>query len=195
MSTFVDLDSIERDREVNPNPNEYTLQPQQVKTWFRSSRTVRAFPQNPNTEPREFVTTVNIRYMTLPYSEAVAALPRIYVDFRSRTYKDIHLIQAINGIHKNAKFICVFDRIQNNPSTGDPAWIHYRCNMEQTMRFKRDDTVTLKFTTRSGDTLPNTDTLEPNPPDPAQQTLVTFELTPYIRDGDYDNQMINTLTN
>ena len=65
--------------------------------------------------------------------------------------------------------------------------------MEQTMRFKRDDPVSIKFTTRSGDTLPNTDTLVPNPPDPNQQTLITFEVIPYIRDNDYNNPMVNTL--
>lgn len=194
MATFVDLDSFERDRETYPNPNDYQLQVQQIKTWNRASRSVRAFPQNPNIEPKEFVTTINIRYMTLPYSDAVAALPRIYVNFVSRTYKDINLIQTINGIHSDAKFICVPDRIQEDPNTGNPIWIHYKCSMEQTMRFKRDDPILVQFTTRSGDVLPNTDTLVPNPPDPNQQTLITFELTPYIRDGDYDNQMLSTST-
>lgn len=194
MATFVDLDSIKRDRETYPNPNDYELRPHQVKTWFRSARTVRPFPQNPNTKPLEFATTVNIRYLTLPFSERVAALPRIYINFRCRTYKDIHLIQTIDGIHSEARFICVPDRIQNDPSTDEPAWIHYKCNMEQTMRFIRDDPVILQFTTRSGDILPNTDTLEPVDPNPNQQTLITFELTPYIRDNDYSNQMLATQT-
>jgi len=194
MATFIDLDSIKRDREVYPNPNDYELRPYQVKTWFRASRTVRAFPQNPNTEPLEFVTTVNIKHMSLPYSARLAALPRIYVEFRSRSYKDIHLIQTIDGIHSDVQFVCVPDRIQDDPTSGNPAWIHYKCHMEQTMRFKRDDTILLRFTTRSETVLPNTDTLIPDPPNPAQQTLITFELTPYIRDSDYTNSMLDTKT-
>lgn len=195
MATFIDLDSIFRDRENYPNPNSYELSPQQIKSWNRSARTVRAFPQGPNTKPLEFVTTINIRLMTLPYSEDLAALPRVYVKFNCHTYKDINLIQTINGVHSQALFICTPDRIQTDPAQGDePAWIHYKCTMEQTIRFKRDDTVTIEFTTRSGDVLPNTDTLEPNPADPAQQSLITFELTPYIRDNDYSNHMTSTLT-
>jgi len=194
MATYVDLDSIQRDRETYPNPNNYELAPQQVKTWFREARTVRAFPQNPSTRPMEFATTVNIRYLTLPYNDEVAALPRVYINFRCRVYKDIHLIQTIDGIHSDARFICIPDRIQNDPVSGNPAWIHYKCNMEQTIRFIRDDPVILQITSRSGDVLPNTDTLEPLPADPNQQTLITFEVTPYIRDNDYTNNMLDTQT-
>ncbi len=193
MSTFIDLDSIWRDRETHPNPNDYQLNLKQVDTWFTSARTVRAYPQNPTIQPLEFATTVNIHYLTLPFSEEVSEFPRIYVNFRSDRYKDIHLIQAIDGKQPDAKFICNFDRIQNNRN-GDPIWIHYRCSMEQTMRFERGYPIVFQITTRDGSVLPNLDTILPTPPDPTKQTLCTFELTPYIRDGDYDNHLVETHT-
>ena len=147
MSTFIDLDSIWRDRDVYPNENNYELEPKQVDTWFKSARSVRAFPQNPSTQPLEFATTINIKYLTLPYSETLSEFPRIYVNFRSKRYKDIHLINAIDGKQPTAKFICNFDRIQTDRN-GNPLWIHYRCNMEQTMRFERGEPAIFQVTTR-----------------------------------------------
>jgi len=191
MATFIDLDSIWRDREVNPNPAEYELRPQQVETWFRGARSVRAHPQNPNLQPLEFATTVNIRYLTVPYTEFLAGIPRLYVDLHTVKYNDIHLIQTIDGRHPTARFICAFDKIQNDAG-GEPLWIHYACRMEQTMRFKRDDPVVFRVMTRDGSVLPNTDTLVPEDPDPNKQILATFEITPYIRDGDYENSLVET---
>ena len=192
MSTFIDLDSIQRDREVYPNPFDYEVTANQIKDWFRGARSVRPFPQNPNTQPREFATTVNIRHLIFPYSALLADFPVVYIDFHSATYKDIHLIQTINGIHADSRFICSFDKIQND-QFGAPLWIHYKCNMEQTLRFKRDDPVVFRVTTRSESILPNPDTVVPDAPDPFKQTLCTFEITPYIRDGDYSESLQETL--
>ena len=97
MATFVDLDSMWRDREMYPNPSDYQLTPNQVESWFRSARTIRAFPANPSTQPLDFTMSVNIKHLTLPYDDRIVNLPRIYVDFHSRRYNDIHLIQTIEG--------------------------------------------------------------------------------------------------
>ena len=193
MATFIDLDSIFRDRETYPNENSYELLPKQVKAWFTSARTVRAYPQNPTSTPLEFATTVRISYLALPYTEDLAEFPRIYLNFESKLYKDIHLISAIDGKHPNAKFVCVPDRVQNDRN-GDPLWIHYKCAMEQTMRFRRGDPIKFEITTRSDDILPQQDTSSPVDPDPTKQTVCTFEITPYIRDGDYTNNLLETHT-
>jgi hypothetical protein len=192
MASFINLDSIWRDREMYPNPSDYQLTPSQVESWFRSARTIRAFPTNPNTQPLDFSMSVNIKHLILPYDDRIVNLPIIFMDFHSRRYNDIHLIQTINGRHPDARFICIPHKVQND-TNGNPLWIHYNCNMEQVMRFKRDDMMTFKLTTRDGSTLPNFDDLVPDPPDPTKQTIVTFEVTPYLRDGDYgagDNAMI-----
>lgn len=191
MSSYIDLDSIFRDREQFPNENSYHLTVDQVKSWVTFARTVRPFPQNPSTSPLEFATSVNIRYLTLPYSEELAEFPRVYINFRSRLYKDIHLIDTINGTHPDAKFICIPDRIQNDRN-GDPLWIHYKCTMEQVMRFRRGEEIFFEITTRSGDVLPQQDTDVPTDPEPIKQTLCTLEITPYLKDGSYDNHLLES---
>lgn len=192
MSTFIDLDSIWRDREDFPNENDYELKPMQVESWFKTPRTVKAYPENPNTYSLGFATTVNIKHLAIAYTETLSELPKVYVNFRSMNYKDIHLINSIDGVQRDAKFVCVPERIQNDRN-GNPIWIHYRCNMEQTMRFQRKDQVIFQILTRNGQVLPSVDTIAPNPPDPLKQTLCTLEITPYIIDGDYDNHMSQTL--
>lgn len=194
MANFIDMDSFWRDREIYPNENNYEVKPSQVDTWYKSPRSVRAFPQNPNIQPLEFATTVNIRYLTIPYSETVAEFPRIYVNFHSKRYTDINLINAIDGRQPTAKFICIPERIQNDIN-GNPIWIHYKCLMEQTMRFQRGEPVVFQITSRDGSILPQLDTDVPLSPDPTKQTLCTFEITPLIRDGDYsDNVLTGTNT-
>lgn len=192
MSSFIDLDSIWRDREMFPNENKYGLTPNQIETWFRESRTVRAFPQEPSTRPVEFATTINMKYLSLPYTDILSTFPRIYVNFSCREYKDVRLINTIDGRLPEAKFICQFDKVQND-SAGNPIWLHYKCEMEQTMRFKRDDIITFELTSRNGSTLPQNDNPPNEEPNSNVQTLATFEVTPYIRDGDYDNHMAATL--
>ncbi len=183
------MDSVWRDREEFPNENSYQLKPTQVETWFKSSRAVRAFPQNPSTQPLEFVNTINIKYLVLPYSEAVSELPIVFIDFRSMRYKDIHLINSIDGRQAYEKFICVPEKVQNDRN-GNPLWIHYKCHMEQTMRFERGEPVIFEITTRDGSVLPQLDTDVPENPDPTKQTLVTFEITTFLRDNDYDNHLV-----
>lgn len=188
MATFIDLDSFWRDRETYPNENDYELSSNKIHTWFRAPRTVRSSPQYTGFSPLEFSTTVNIRYMTLPYTDDLAELPRIYVNFRSKHYKDVHLITSIEGKQMDSKFICVPEKVQND-SNGDPLWIHYKCLMEQAMRFNRGDPIVLQLTTRSGEVLPQQDSPPDQDPDPLKQSLITFEVTPYLRDGDYNHHM------
>jgi len=192
MASFIDLDSTWRDRTMFPNENKYELTPKQVVSWTKKARTVRAFPEDPALRPLEFVTTINLKYLTLPYTDLLSTIPRIYINFSSREYKDTRLINTIDGRLPESKFICQFDKVQSD-SLGNPIWIHYKCEMEQTMRFKRDDTIILELTSRDGNTLPQNDNPPDQDPNPDVQTLLTFEVTPYIRDGDYDNHMAATL--
>jgi hypothetical protein len=77
MSTFIDLDSVWRDRQAYPNPCDYQLTPDQVDTWVKSSREVRALPQNANERPLDFVTSINVVNLTVPYPRIELYAPRI----------------------------------------------------------------------------------------------------------------------
>lgn len=191
MSNFFDLDSQWRYRETYPNPAKYEITGDQIRSWFRQARTVRAQPQNPNTYPLEFSTVVNIHYLTLPYFADLLDEPRLYVNIRSKLYNDIHLLNAIDGRQPDAKFVCEFDKVQLD-SADTPIWVHYKCTMSQAMRFRRGDSIIFEVTDRVGAVIPNQDTLFPDDADPQKQILCTFEITPYIRDGIFDNQMIET---
>lgn len=193
MATFVDLDSILRDREIYPNPAYYQLSASQVKTWFRGARSIRSFPQDPNVRPLEFSTTVHVQYLIIPYEDEFAILPKLYVEFRSSEYKDIHLLQTIDGKHPDANFVCTFDKLQYD-TNGNAVWIHYKCDTRQAMRFRRDAPITFRVTTRDGSTLPNKDTLIPEDADPLKQIMCTVEVLPYIRDAFFSNHVSDVLS-
>ena len=190
MANFIDLDSIWRDREIYPNENNYEVGSAQVDSWYKSSRAVRAYPQNPNTQPLEFATTVNIKYLTLPYSDTLSEFPRVYINFHSKRYADLNLISSIDGKQLDSKFVCVPEKIQNDVN-GNPQWIHYKCLMEQTMRFVRGEPVLFQVITRNGSILSQLDTSVPDKPDPTKQTLCTFEVTPLIRDGSFSQDVLS----
>ena len=67
MSTYIDLDAIWRDRSYYPNPCEYSLTVDQVATWSKSVREVRALPQVASERPLDFVAALNLLGATLPY--------------------------------------------------------------------------------------------------------------------------------
>lgn len=67
MSNPIHLDSLFRDRKTHPNPFNYELSAQQVVTWIASSRSVRAFPQTTVQRPLEFVDSVDLKLLTIPY--------------------------------------------------------------------------------------------------------------------------------
>lgn len=79
MSTYIDLDSVWRDRQAYPNPCDYQLVPSQVDTWVKSVREVRALPQNANERPLDFVTSIHIIGATLPYPRIELYAPRLII--------------------------------------------------------------------------------------------------------------------
>jgi len=109
--------------------------------------------------------------------------PRIYIDFHSTSYKDAYLIRAAGGRVADAKFILFQERIQLDDRQ-TPLWIHYVCRFEQVMRFRRNDTVSIRFFTRDGSTIDCYDEGDLEVPIfPQRQSLITFEVKPYLRDA------------
>lgn len=192
MSTFLFADSSLRDREQFPNPAEYTIKKEQINGWFKHARTVRAHPSNPSSKPLEFATSIEIIQLITPYDDSFITIPTIMVDLHSQTYNDQYLISTIDGTNRDARFTLTFDKIQAN-GDGDPVWIYWKPVIgEQVTRFKRDEPIHFRVFTRDGNTLPITDTVPPVPLDPFAQTIATFQISPYIRDDDYDNHLVDT---
>jgi hypothetical protein len=72
-----------------------------------------------------------------------------------------------------------------------PTWIHYGTRMEQVMRFSRHKPLVCRIFNRDGTTIPIIDNAIPNSPNPLKQVYITMEVTPYIRDNDFSNHLIN----
>lgn len=186
MASFISLDSIWRDRETYPSPSEYTIEVNQLNGWFRTARNVRAYPTDANLKPHEFVTSVKLHNLIVPFNVLTASFPILYLDFHSGHANDVDLIATLNGTHRRARFVASFEKIQNDGNNA-PIWVHYRCNQEQVMRFKRDHRMEFRVTTRDGSLFPNFDTPVPEPPNPNAQIIANFENLPYIRDADFSH--------
>lgn len=89
MATFIDLDSYWRNRDDYPNPCEYEVSAKQTTTWMKAAREVRSKPQNACDRPNEFVTTVHIDSLSVPYPRA---------ELFSRVVHNVSSIDAAGGI-------------------------------------------------------------------------------------------------
>lgn len=186
MATYVNMDSLYRDRGSYPNENSYELFPGQVEMWFKQPRTTTSTAHNPATRPLSFGYAMRLTTLVVPYSDVVAGYPIVYVQFQANIYKDPRLIDAPDGNHSTAQFICNFHKIQND-SAGEPLWIHYTCSMKQFMRFVSGQPITFEISGRSGYPLPQQDTNESEPIDPNKQTIAVIEIVPYEIDGTYSD--------
>jgi hypothetical protein len=200
MATFIDVDSQFREYNTYPNPASFTITAPQVSTWFSFNRTTRAYAQNPVTAPLDFASTVKIDSLIIPYVVGTfgttnidfSVIPKLYVDFHSKNVNSLRLIQAINGNHADARFVCSFDKFQTDDAN-NRVWIHYRCGMEQVMRFRKNSEMQFEVSQRDGTPLPLDLVDTGSTPNPLYQVMATFEITPYLNDGDYDNQNITPI--
>jgi len=91
MATFIDLDSVWRERQTYPNPCDYQLLPSQIASWPRAGRDVNSLPKNPNERPHDFVTSINMLTVTLPY-------PRIELYAKSSVIIDSILANVVTTV-------------------------------------------------------------------------------------------------
>lgn len=193
MSSFLHLDSGFRNVQQFPSPAEYVVTADQVKSWFAQARSVRAYPQEIPKKQYEFVTSLKLLHLVLPYTDELISAPIIYIDLHSQKYQDKNLVTTISSVFPTITFVAEYDKTQPNIA-GDPAWIHYKCNMTQVMRWARNNPILFKIVMPATNTVPViTDNTPPELPNPAVQVQATFEMIPYIRDDEYTNHMITTL--
>ena len=123
----------------------------------------------------------------------LVTFPRLYIDFHSLRYNDTKLINTNGGRLADAKFVVGIDRVQLDDNL-TPTWIHYRSHGEQVYRFKRDDPVILRIFTRDGTTVdffsePDLSVMT----NPAKQSMLTFNIVPFIKDGRFVNQGLDPI--
>lgn len=197
MSTFIDLNSTYRNFTDYPNPADYTVESNQVQDWIREARQVTAFSNRPGNKAIEFMQTVGIVGLTLPYTAITytnssgvivnthtADLQRIYLDVHSLRYNDLRMIQSIDDRLNKARFVLLQDKIQTNFS-GNPFLIQFKTRMDQAMRFSRNEPLKFTVMQEDGYTIVISD---PGPtPDPTKQVWANLVITPYYRDAEYSN--------
>lgn len=208
MSNYLHLDSFYRKINSYPNPAEYSLDTDNLVGFNAEARTVRPTARDPRLRPEEFSTTLNLTEIIIPYyfdptlpagtgpgqldnpSNVSANLPNIYIDIHSDRYNDSFLTNTIDNSNPDIRFIATFGRVQLN-NLGVPEWSHFApVHMPQVLRFRRNYPMTIRIFNRAGGTLPIIDFNPGDPDRPLRQTLMTYEIVPYIRDDEFSNHLI-----
>lgn len=201
MANYFAIESIRRNRDEFPNPAEFTVEASQTRGWFKSARQVRAVGQNPQTMSLDFVSAIEVKQVITPYlfpdpppdppvGAPLVPYSYLYLDIHSPTYNDQYLINTISGANRDARFLLIRDKVIFD-SKGKPIWILWNSPMEQVLRFKRDDPLVFRLFTPNGLTLPLVD---PDPlPREDVQVMALLGVTPYSRDGTYDNHLLQYL--
>jgi hypothetical protein len=200
MANYIDIDSLYRDRETYPNPADFTIRPSDTLTWY-PLRVISRNPPDTKLAAQNLFQSISLLSLIIPYHDEFADLPKLYVDMHCLKYQDTPMIYTIDNKLSTARFVCVPEKIQND-SSGTPVWIHFKgITKDQTFRFYSNETIVFKVFTRTNTVLPLSDPVvdpvsnEVLPLDPNLQVLATFEVVPYLRDGDYAQGIGNYLLN
>jgi len=196
MSNYIDLDSTHRKRDLYPNPCDYVVQSDQVSSWNRESRKVVSHSTRPGAKTTDFVQSIQIKHVILPYTDITyhsqdgnvinshtADLQRMYLNVYTERFNDKHLLSTIDNKVSKANFVLTQEKIQFD-SSGDPAWIFFSSRMDQVMRFSRNESLVVQLRQEEGKIIIIEDM---DPVDKSLQTYVLIEVTPIIRDGDYND--------
>jgi hypothetical protein len=104
----------------------------------------------------------------------ILKVPQIFVDFYSKRYNDLDLIDTIGGAVRNAKFVVYTNQsLIQRDEYEHPMWIHYICDTPQVLRFKKNDAVLIRLQDRNGRTI-NIYPEAPTDDQPLKQLLLTM---------------------
>jgi hypothetical protein len=104
----------------------------------------------------------------------ILKVPQIFVDFYSKRYNDLDLIDTIGGAVRNAKFVVYTNQsLIQRDEYEHPVWIHYICDTPQVLRFKKNDAVLIRLQDRNGRTI-NIYPEVPADDQPLKQLLLTM---------------------
>lgn len=201
MANFIDLDSTYRVFTTFSNPCQYVVVGEQVEAWSRAPRTTSATSSRPSSRMLEFSQSVKVLKLILPYTNTsyyvdksgtqvnihTGNLQRIELDVHTLN-NDSNIINTIGSYLAKFKFTLFRDFIQNDIN-GTPKWIHFENRqMDQIMRFGRNEPITVNIAQEQGFTLVIPDLGQV--PDPTLQTFIELKVTPYPLDAEYANHNI-----
>ena len=193
MSIYIDVDSQYRNVEQYPNPADFVIQADQMPGWGIQSKTVTMTSRNPALMAKNFLSDISLQSLIIPYDPLLSVMPRLYVEFYTKRDKSLDLLRTIGSIHRESVFSCTFDKYMLDDA-GDRQWIIYKCDQHQVYRFNSQSEIIFRVTGRDGNPLTLFIETDPTATDPNLQILATFEITDYIRSGEYDNHLAETYT-
>ncbi len=208
MSNIVIIDSIGRNRGapssslglgLNPStktsPANFTIDPAKIANTNPFMRTHVQNQKSPLFRMDEFYTSVKIIHIIMPYIAGVTdTLSMMYLNLRSDNYRSDVLIHSTISKAQTANFPVFFDKVQTNDG-GTKKFVHFKSNgYTQVMRVHRNHPFIVQYFDRNGDIIVITgDNDETVPPNPDLQTLVAFEMEPFINDSSFANHNVQPL--
>jgi hypothetical protein len=206
MSAYILLDSMSRDRAVYPSQANFTVSADQSASWSNLIKEVSCVRPCGRKEVCNLLFSVKLNFLALPAgttNASGAALPGgepyIFVTFSDTRNRTTGAIKMMNGIHRSAVFACNFIR---NYGAGNE-WMLYTSGQTQTIKLDSyKPEIIFRVFTREGapaiplvgpqdsTVIPPADNPLPANINPAVQIAAEFELTPYVRDGDFDNHVV-----
>jgi len=194
MSRYLNIDSMRRVYNDHPNPCNFILNVGQFEHTNSYERTVNNL--NPMRSNANFTRTVELLHLIVPFDVITygsnntpshfADLPFIGVDVHSST-NDSDLITSADGTPGGLKFICERADIVTN-SGGAETWILFKAPMlKQVMRFEIKDNITFVLRHPDGGTI----NLAATEGDLTKRVQCLLRVTPYERDGSFDNHHRN----
>ena len=204
MSTVILLDSKDRDRSVSPNQANFTVNANQTAGWPDLSREVVCVRPCARKEVCNPFFSVKLLWLQLPGTTTNASganlvdnEPYIYIRISDTRNPTRRAIKTIGNVSSDAVFAATFTKYQGAGNE----WATYGSIQNQPLKlasykpelefrvFTREGTPAIPLTSPQNNTvIPPADTPLPGLIDPTVQISAMFELVPYIRDGEYDNQ-------
>lgn len=253
MSTYIELDSKYRDRELYSNPADYIVSANQTSGWNSLIRTTQCVKPCSKKEACNLLFSIKLLRLLIPtrlidedgetlefiardpYNQPISTNNNsLFVRLTSQGKEDKNLINSINNENSDATFSVkpvktFIGNLQynyspapneneidiNSVSRGSIEWTEYSTHMVQSIRFEPEKPVIVFriFTNQSqvydGNFVPlisknpgfnqrsnsvriyDDSLISSDKPNPTRQTRCLFELTPYVRDGDYSNHVVS----
>ena len=208
MSSHIIFDSSFRDRTQFPNPARFDIGTEMTAGWSSLNKIVQCVKPCAKKDACNLLYCIKLLSLTIPLAATNAAggtpLPNVepflFVRLSTTRYNDHDQIKSAFARYRNATFLCNFVRNQG----GADQWQQYASPMNQCIRlddkapelffnvFTREGSPEIPLTAGiANNTIIIADNALPAAINPTVQVTALFEITPYVRDGDYDNHVVS----
>ncbi len=125
-------------------------------------------------------------------SRIVLTTPLLFLTLRCKEYPDLRNIRCLFGDHADSTHL-LFRGGVTQGLDGAPAFIEWYAKAEQTQRWNLRDVIVIGFETRNGTPLTvfsETSQSQLLDMDPQRQLVMSFLVTPFVRDATYSNHFL-----